>query len=91
MSDNIKNEIEENKEDTTLFTIFNMYLIESFEVFVVLIFFKIIVNKPLDFENTIKSSLFIGLIITMIGLYNTEIKKYLKLGLMTSMGSKLLN
>lgn len=78
------------QDKTDLFSLFNVYLIETFEVFIVLVFFKVIGNKDLKIEEIIKSSLLIGFIILLIGLYNKELRRLIKMGVMTSVGSKLI-
>ena len=77
-------------EGTTFFSLFNIYLIETFEVFIVLVFFKVIGNKDIKIEEIIKSSLLIGFVILIIGMYNKELRRLIKMGVMTSVGSKLV-
>jgi len=74
----------------TPYTLFSIWVSESFEIFVVLVIFKVILEKPITYERSLKLSLMLGAVVLMIGLYNKDLKKSLKVGIMGSVGSKLV-
>ena len=84
-------EDDEDEKYDYYFNLFNSYLIESFEVFILFVFFKVVTDKPLELKLVIRTSLIMGVVITVIGLYNAEIKRSLKLGIMGSVGSKMIS
>jgi hypothetical protein len=86
-----KKEEDKPEESTDFLSLFNVYWVETFEVFIVLVFFKVIGNKDIKIEEIIKSSLLIGFVILIIGMYNKELRRLVKMGVMTSVGSKLVN
>ena len=89
MSD--KKDDDKLEESTTLFSLFNVYWVETFEVFIVLVLFKVIGNKDIKIKEIIKLSLLIGFVILIIGMYNKELRRLVKMGVMTSVGSKLVS
>ena len=86
-----KKEEDKPEESTDFLSLFNVYWVETFEVFIVLVFFKVIGNKDIKIEEIIKASLLIGFVILIIGMYNKELRRLVKMGVMTSVGSKLVN
>jgi hypothetical protein len=86
-----KKQEDKPEESTDFLSLFNVYWVETFEVFIVLVFFKVIGNKDIKIEEIIKASLLIGLVILIIGMYNKELRRLVKMGVMTSVGSKLVN
>ena len=86
-----KKQEDKPEESTDFLSLFNVYWVETFEVFIVLVFFKVIGNKDIKIEEIIKASLLIGLAILIIGMYNKELRGLVKSGIMTSVGSKLVN
>lgn len=77
-------------EKITPYKLFSIWVSESFEIFVVLVIFKVILEKPITYERSLKLSLMLGAVVLMIGLYNKDLKKSLKVGIMGSVGSKLV-
>jgi hypothetical protein len=66
------------------------YLQEVFEIFVVFCILKIILKKDITYYEIIKLSGLLGFVVLMIGLYDNETKKSIKVGLLSSVGSKLI-
>ena len=66
------------------------YLQEMFEIFVVFCIFKIILKKDITYYEIIKLSGLLGFVVLMIGLYDNETKKSIKVGILSSVGSKLI-
>jgi len=89
MSD--KKDEDKFEESTTFLSLFNVYWVETFEVFIVLVLFKVIGNKDIKIKEIIKLSLLIGFVILIIGMYNKELRRLVKMGVMTSVGSKLVS
>lgn len=80
----------ENYKHIHFNTLVNTYVIEVFEIFIILSLIRFILNKPFNLYDIIKHSLFIGLIILIIGLYNIDFKDRVKLGMLGSMSARLV-
>jgi hypothetical protein len=86
------NKIAENcsSKYTTFYDFVNLFFLETIEVAIVLFILLIIQGKKLELFKLLKSSIFIGLIMGFIDMYNETMKKSIKLGMFGSIGSKLL-
>jgi hypothetical protein len=77
-------------EEVTIEKIIITYVTEVFEIFVIFCIFKIILKKDITFYEIIKLSAFLGFIVMLIGLYDHDTKKSIKVGILSSVGSKLI-
>ena len=70
--------------------LFITYLQEVFEIFIIFVIFKIILKKDMTYFDMFKLSGLLGFIVLIIGLYDHESKKTVKVGILSSVGSKLI-
>lgn len=81
----------ENYKHIHFNTLVNTYVIEVFEIFLILCLIRFILGKDVSMYVILKHSLFIGLIVLIIGLYNIEFKDRVKLGMLGSMSARLVS
>jgi len=77
-------------EQVTIEKIIVTYITEVFEIFVIFCIFKIILKKNITFYEIIKLSALLGFVVLIIGLYDHEALKSVKIGILSSVGSKLI-
>ncbi len=77
-------------EEVTTEKVILTYLREVFEIFVIFCIFKIILKKDIAFYDMIKLSALLGFVVLLIGLYDNDTKKAIKVGILSSVGTKLI-
>lgn len=77
-------------DKVTFQKMFVTYLQEVFEIFVIFIIFKIILKKEISYYDIFRLSAILGFIVLLIGLYDNDSKKSVKVGILSSVGSKLI-
>ena len=78
-------------DKTTLFKLINLYIIDVFELVIVLYIFNIITGKSINPLEIIKTSLLLGIIMTMLNCYNNDLNRAIKMGIMGTIGGKVLD
>lgn len=81
---------QENTDDYDIFSIMKSYIKETFEIFIIMIMIKIILNKELNLLNILKYSLLLGVVVILIGFYNKDFKKTIKGSMIGSMSARLI-
>lgn len=77
-------------EYKTFYDFVNLFFLETIEVTIVLFIVTVVQGKKLEFFKLLKSSIMLGLIMSLIDMYNETMKKSIKLGMFGSIGGKLL-
>lgn len=79
------------EKNTRKFDLYNDYPINVMEAFIVLLIIQAILDKPINFEQITKSSLIIGVLISVATYFNEEFKDNVKQGLHYGVSSMIIS
>lgn len=79
------------EKNTRKFDLYNDYPMNVMEAFIVLLIIQAILDKPINFEQITKSSLIIGVLISVATYFNEEFKDNVKQGLHYGVSSMIIS
>ena len=92
MQEQITQNIEKTEKfnNITFYSLVNTYILESFEIFIVMCLIKFMTGKVIDVYQVLKNSLLIGAIVLAIEYYNKDLMKNIKGSMINIMTVKLI-
>ena len=86
-----KIKIGDNEIENENFKILTIYIHECIEIFISILIIRIAMEKNINITEILKSSLLIGIVISILDLFSSDFKSNVKQGITYSVGSQIIS